>query len=361
MTGNCSSSSESAPHRPRCAGTKTAAYRAYLLAPVLVVLTFLLVALHVSLGEYSIPLSQVFTIFFGDRTSRVDTTIVLDWRMPRAITGCAVGAALGLSGAITQSLTRNSLASPDILGVTAGASAAAVSVIILGPSTGFLGWLAGAGIPLTAFLGASATAGLVWVLSFRGRRPDPTRLVIIGILLTAMLGAYINFLMVRAKLLDAAAAQFWLTGSLTNSTWSRAWPAVIATLAAIPLACWLAFQFRTLVLGTEVAQSLGQRTRVTQLVALGVAVVLAAVAVAAAGPIGFLAFAAPHVARILAGSQVPPLISSALTGTVLLLSADFAVRTLTPTEVPVGLVTSACGGVLLLILLARRRRKAALI
>lgn len=167
--------------------------------------------------------------------------------------------------------------------------------------------------------------------------------------------------MVRAKLLDAAAAQFWLTGSLTNSTWARAWPVVIATLAALPLACWLAFQFRTLILGTEVAQSLGQRTRVTQLVALGVAVILAAVAVAAAGPIGFEAFAAPHVARILAGSQIPPLIPSALTGAVLLLSADFTVRTLTPTEVPVGLVTSACGGVLLLILLARRRRKAALV
>lgn len=385
MTKNCSPTSGSAPHHPRSAATKAvassgsvrgkrfrthlpkpaitkaAAYRAHLLSLALIALAFLLVALHVSLGEYSIALSRVFAIFFGDRTSRVEATIVLDWRMPRAITGCAVGAALGLSGAITQSLTRNSLASPDILGVTAGASAAAVSAIILGPSTGFLGWLAGAGIPLTAFFGASATAGFVWLLSFRSRGPDPTRLVVIGILLTAMLGAYINFLMVRAKLLDAAAAQFWLTGSLTNSTWVRAWPAVIATLAAIPLACWLAFQFRTLILGTEVAQSLGQRTRVTQLVALGVAVILAAVAVAAAGPIGFVAFAAPHVARILAGSQVPPLFSSALTGAVLLLSADFAVRTLTPTEVPVGLVTSTCGGVLLLILLARRRRKAALV
>lgn len=187
MTENCSPTSGSAPHHPRSAATKAVAssgsvrgkrfrthlpkpaitkavaYRAHLLSAALIALAFLLAALHVSLGEYSIALSRVFAIFFGDRTSRVEATIVLDWRMPRAITGCAVGAALGLSGAITQSLTRNSLASPDILGVTAGASAAAVSAIILGPSTGFLGWLAGAGIPLTAFFGASATAGLVWV------------------------------------------------------------------------------------------------------------------------------------------------------------------------------------------------------
>ncbi|MCX2162764.1 FecCD family ABC transporter permease [Corynebacterium auriscanis] len=331
--------------------------RSCLLPLTLGILVFILLALSVAIGEYTLTLPRVCAILLGDRSSRFEATVVLSWRMPRAITGLAVGAALGLSGAITQSLTRNGLASPDILGVTAGASAAAVTVIIVGPTTGVLGWLSGAGIPVVAFCGATASAAVVWFLSFRGGRPDPARLVVIGILLTAMLGAYINFLMVRAKLLDAAATQFWLTGSLTNSTWARTWPAVIVALVAIPVAWWLAFQFRALLLGTELAQSLGQRTRVTQLVALGVAIILAAVAVAAAGPIGFVAFAAPHVARMLAGTPAPPLVTSMLTGAVLLLAADLFVRTVTPTDIPVGLITSSCGGLFLMFLLIHRRRK----
>ena len=191
--------------------------RALTVSLLLLVAIVLLAAVSIGLGDYPVSPARVLEVLFTGQGTRIERLVVLDWRMPRALTAILVGCALGLSGALTQSVTRNALASPDILGFTTGASAAAVTVITLGGGAGgFLGWLSSIGIPLAAVLGAAVTATVMWALAWR-RSTDSFRLVLFGIIISALLTSYINFLMIRTELRDAAAAQFWLTGSLSTA------------------------------------------------------------------------------------------------------------------------------------------------
>lgn len=312
-------------------------------------------ALSIGLGDYPISVPRVLEVIFQGEGSRVERLVVLEWRMPRVATAIAVGCALGLSGALTQTVTRNALASPDILGITTGASAMAVTVIVLGSGGGFAGWLAGIGIPLAALLGAILSATVIWALAWR-RQADSYRLVLVGIIITALLSSYINFLMVRAELRDASQAQFWLTGSLARSEWSTTIPIAVLVIVCAPLLAWIAYQALATTLGPDLARALGQRVNAVQVAMLALAVALAAVAVSAAGPIGFIAFVAPQVALRLCGVPSPPLAASALTGAVLLLGADIVTQAVLPVELPVGIVTSALGGIFLIYLLVQRTR-----
>lgn len=329
--------------------------RAIMVSIVLAFLAVLLAAVSIGLGDYPLPVPKVLEVIFSNAGTRVERLVVLEWRMPRALTGVLVGCALGISGALTQSVTRNSLASPDILGITTGASAAAVTVIVLGSGSGFLGWLSGIGIPLAALLGAVLTAVVIWALAWR-RETDSFRLVLFGIIITALLSSYINFLMIRAELHDASAAQFWLTGSLATADWRKTWPIGIAVLVCTPMLAWVGHQLLATLLGPNTARALGQNVQSAQVVFLGISVALAAIAVSAAGPIGFVAFVAPQVALRLCNSSSPPLVASALMGAVLLLAADITTQAILPVELPVGILTSAIGGVFLIYLLTRRNK-----
>lgn len=231
----------------------------------------------------------------------------------------------------------------------------AVTVIVLGSGGGFAGWLAGIGIPLAALLGAILSATVIWALAWR-RQADSYRLVLVGIIITALLSSYINFLMVRAELRDASQAQFWLTGSLARSEWSTTIPIAVLVIVCAPLLAWIAYQALATTLGPDLARALGQRVNAVQVAMLALAVALAAVAVSAAGPIGFIAFVAPQVALRLCGVPSPPLAASALTGAVLLLGADIVTQAVLPVELPVGIVTSALGGIFLIYLLVQRTR-----
>ncbi|MDK4276537.1 iron chelate uptake ABC transporter family permease subunit [Corynebacterium accolens] len=330
--------------------------RVVLVCIIAAALIVFLGALSIGLGDYPISVPRVLEVIFQGQGSRVEKLVVLEWRMPRVATAIAVGCALGLSGALTQTVTRNALASPDILGITTGASAMAVTVIVLGAGgSGFAGWLAGIGIPLAALLGAILSATVIWALAWR-RQADSYRLVLVGIIITALLSSYINFLMVRAELRDASQAQFWLTGSLARSEWSTTIPIGVLVIVCAPLLAWIAYQALATTLGPDLARALGQRVNAVQVAMLALAVALAAVAVSAAGPIGFIAFVAPQVALRLCGVPSPPLAASALTGAVLLLGADIVTQAVLPVELPVGIVTSALGGIFLIYLLVQRTR-----
>lgn len=329
--------------------------RPAMVVTVVAMLTVLaaLTCLDISRGDFAIPIGQVLDVLTGGGT-RPQRVIVLDVRLPRALTAILVGLALGLAGALTQSVLRNPLASPDILGITAGASVGAVALILAGSTAVAGNALA---LPAAALAGGLLTALAMYLLAWRGG-VDGFRLVLIGIGVNALMVAVLSWLLVSARIADVARAQIWLNGSLNETGWSRLGPiaAAFGVVAAIALTSVLSL--RVLRLGDDTARALGVRLQAQQAVLLLAGVTAAALATAAAGPIGFVALAAPQIARMLLRTDGEPLIGSALLGAVLVVGADVLARTLLPVALPVGVVTSALGGPFLLYLLVRTNRKA---
>nr|WP_255568418.1 iron chelate uptake ABC transporter family permease subunit [Corynebacterium mendelii] len=308
-------------------------------------------------GDYPMGIGDVFAVVVTGGGTRLEHLVVFDWRMPRAATALAVGAALGISGALTQSVTRNPLASPDILGVTDGASAAAVTVIIVGTGTGATGTglLAGIGVSAAAVGGAVAAALAIWAIAWRGG-VDTFRMVLAGIVIAALLKAWITYLLVQANIEDAATAKFWLAGSLATASWQRLIPITVLLVVVAAGAGVAARVLKALALGDDTATALGTGTAAAQVALLAVAALLAAAATATAGPIAFVAFVAPQTALRLTGAATPPLVASAVTGGIIIALADIAVQWL-PNAMPVGLITSPIGGLFLLYLLINKNRK----
>lgn len=320
----------------------------------------LLVALDLALGDFPLPVGEVLTTLLGQGDAGQEL-IVLDLRLPQTLVAVLTGAALGLSGALTQTFARNPLASPDILGVTEGAAAGAVAVIVLTGVTGYSGGLVGGtlqavGLPLAAFVGALLTATLLYVLSWR-RGIDGQRLVLVGIGLGAALMALTSWLLVRARIEDAASAQVWLSGSLTGRGWDQATPLVWTLAVLVPVSLLLVRTLNALQLGDEPARGLGVRLQTTQLLTLLAAVGLAAVAVSAVGPLEFVAFVVPQVALRLVGGSRPPVVASMVYGACLVVGADLITRVVLPFAMPAGLVTAAIGAPYLIWLLLRANTK----
>lgn len=329
----------------------------------LAALAFALFCVDIAVGDTHIPIGRVLDVLSGGG-SRSQRYIVLDSRLPRALTALVVGAALGLAGAITQSILHNPLASPDMLGITTGASLGAVSVLVAtgGATTGFAATL---GAPLAALLGGLLTAAVIYALAL-GRTATGEfgatglRLVLIGIGVNALLMAGISWVLTLGTWQDASRAQLWLTGSLNGSTTNQLVPATLALAFVALVAVGSARTLAALRLGTETTRALGVRIQTQQAILIGSSVVAASVATAAAGPIAFVALAGPQIARRLLRTPGEPLIGSALIGAILVVGADAAARTLFPIDLPVGIVTAGFGGPFLLYLLVRLNRKATL-
>lgn len=335
--------------------------RHLLVAVALILVTVLVFAANLGRGDFPMSVPDVLRTLAGGGT-RLEETIVFRWRLGRAVAGLAVGAALAFSGALTQSVARNPLASPDVLGITNGASVAAVFVITVAGTPGVLGAVASfgrdtLGVPVVAIIGSVLTAALVWWVAGKDRG-SMLRLVLIGVGAAMFLNAISTWLMAGTTLEQAAEARLWLTGSLNGRGWDQAWAPLICSLAALASAGWLAFQLAGLSLGPEIAHGLGHRLRVAQAGQLLAAVVLAAVAVSAARPIPFVAFVAPQIAQRLTGAATPPLWCSALTGMLLVSAADLLARTVLPWELPLGIVTAVCGAPVLIWLVLKMNRKA---
>ncbi|MFB7930187.1 FecCD family ABC transporter permease [Streptomyces sp. NPDC056039] len=317
---------------------------------LLAVATFLLFCLSIGVGDFPISLSRVIATILG-RGEQVDQFVIMDLRMPRALAGLVVGIALGVSGALTQSIARNPLASPDVLGITSGASAVAVFLVtVSGGTTAAI--VDSVGLSAAALAGGLGTGLLVYFLAWR-RGIDGFRLILIGISVSAVMQAITTWLLVTADIRDVAKAQAWLVGSLEDRAWSEVWIALWCSLALLVVVSFVAFQFKPMHFGDEVAAGLGVRYAAVRAVLLLCAVLLAGVAVSAAGPVPFVALVAPQVAMRLARCPTPPLVASGLAGALLLIGSDLLARTALPVSLPVGVVTAAIGGPFLVYLLVR--------
>ncbi|TPW72338.1 iron chelate uptake ABC transporter family permease subunit [Schumannella sp. 10F1B-5-1] len=323
--------------------------RALVVALVIAALLVPLGAVVLTTGTLRIELGDVLPALFGQGET-ADVRVLQLIRAPRLVAGLAVGAALGISGALFQSLSRNPLGSPDIVGfLTGAASGAIVAILVLGAPP--------LGIAAAAVIGGVVTSALVYVLAFRRGATGGYRLVLVGIGAGALLGALNDLLMTRSAAENAIVAQLWLTGTLNARTWAHALPVLIAVLVLLVPAVALARGLSALELGDDVATQSGMRVEAVRIGTLAVGIGLAALAVAAAGPVSFVALAAPQIVKRLSGGGGPSIVGSALLGSALLVGADVLSTTLPlPVAVPVGLMTGLLGGIYLIWLLGRGRR-----
>jgi iron complex transport system permease protein len=313
--------------------------------------TLLTMTLSIGYGEFPISPRGVLAALVGagnDATS----FIVLDLRLPRALTAVLAGGALGIAGAIFQDLARNPLVSPDVIGVTSGASLAAVALIIFGDASGVVS------ISIAALAGALLAGMALYALAWRGG-VQGYRLVLVGIGVAALLQAGIEYVLTRGQIYDVARAYVWLVGSLNGRGWENVWPLAATLAVLLPLSLALGRQLEALQLGDDVARALGVGIERSRLGLLAVAIILTGVAVSAAGPIAFVAFIAPHIARRICATVSPSgvLPAAAACGVLLVLCADVAGRLLfAPTEIPVGIVTAIIAAPYFLFLLRRANR-----
>ena len=322
--------------------------RAVTVSIVLVAIGFAIFCVSISVGDFPIPLGDVIPAVFGFSGSD-SSFIIHDLRLPRALAAVLVGGAFGLSGTVFQSLGRNPLASPDIIGITAGASASAVFIIVVLHGSG-------ATVSIGALIGALITALVIYLLAFKGRSVTPYRLILVGIGVASVLASVTSYLLVRAEITTTRRATVWLAGSLNNRTWSDVGPLTAAMAVLVPAMILLTRPLRALQLGDDTAKGLGVSVESSRVALVFVGVALAAAATAAAGPIAFVAFMAPPIARRLVGATLT-VIPAALTGAVLVLVSDVIARRLfAPTQLPVGVITGIIGGPYLVYLLARANR-----
>lgn len=316
-----------------------------------VVVTALLLAVAawaMTLGSYPMTVPDVVRALAGTATESGHELIVTSVRLPRALVAVLVGAALGASGAIFQGLVRNPLASPDVIGVSAGAGVVVVAAIVFALPAGVR--------PIGGFFGAVASALLVYLLSWRGGVAGQ-RLVLVGVGVNAILAAVTSVLIVRFPVDRVSLAVWWQTGTLHGSGWREVIALLVGVGVFLPAALWLTRVLSVLQLGDDSARALGARAEPSRAALLVVGAGLAAVAVAAGGPIGFVALIAPHLARMLTGALTGGvLLVSAMIGALLTAVSDVAAQHAFPVRLPVGLLTAAVGAPYFLYLLARANR-----
>ena len=309
-------------------------------------------------GDFTMSPQRVLEVL-GGQGDRREELVIMTVRLPRVLVGLVVGLALGLAGAIVQVTARNSLASPDLLGVTAGASVGAVAVIVLGGESGLVsGLLKSVGVPIAAQIGGLVAAGVV-LLVLRRTGSAGLQPILVGVGVTALFGGLVSWMMVSASITDAARANIWLTGSLNGRSWTELWALLVVVAVCLPFLVPLSSRLAALDLGTQVARGLGMPIVATQAGLLGIAVLLSSATTAAAGPIAFVALVCPHIARLACGTSRPPLVASAALGALLVAASDLVARTvLAPIQLPVGAITALVGAPFLLWLLIRTRREA---
>ena len=320
--------------------------RGLLVTAVVSGLSLLLAVLALGLGDLPLSPGEVLRALVATDGS-FTSTVVRDWRLPRVLAALVFGSALAVSGAIFQSLTRNPLGSPDVIGFASGAyTGALVALTVVG--AGAVSASAG------ALVGGLLTAIVVYLLAYR-RGMQGFRLIIVGIAVTAMLHAANLFLLLRAQQDVAMAAAIWGAGSISLLGWPTLIPAVIGLLLCTP-GLLLTPSLRQLELGDDAAAAHGVSVERVRIGLVLFAVALVAIVTAGAGPIAFVALSAPQVARRLAGSAGIPLFASAAVGALLLLCADLIAQHALPVDVPVGIVTVVLGGIYLLTLLVNEAR-----
>lgn len=324
--------------------------RVILVCCLLALVGIALCLIHIGTGTLNFTPSQVLHSLIGNSNNPTADRVISHIRLPRLVTALFVGSALGMAGSIFQSISRNALGSPDIIGFTTGAATGAIVQIILfnaGPME----------TSLAAVLSGIGTAIIVFLLSIKKRSTGGYRLILIGIGVGAVLSGVNTVLLVAGDLDQAASAQLWLAGSLNTRTWAHAISAVVGFVVITPVTLFYVRRVNLLEMGDDAASQLGISIERTRLIMVIAAVGLTAIATAAAGPIAFIALAAPQLVRRLTGSPELPLISGAMMGAVLLLSADLVSQHIPfSIKMPIGLTTGLLGGGYLLWLLSRSKK-----
>lgn len=313
----------------------------------LLVMLVALIALTLSLGQSFVPLGDVLRVLFGQDVPGA-SFVVGDLRLPRAVLSVLAGLGFGLGGVCFQTMLRNPLASPDIIGISSGASAAAVFAIVVlslsGPIVSILAVAAGLGVAMLVY-GISFQSGVVG-----------TRLILVGIGVSAMLESMTAYILARAPAWNLQEAMRWLVGSVNGAEIGEVVPLVVGLIVFGTPLLSRSRDLEALRLGDDVAAALGvpiARTRVMVIVA---AVGLISLVTAVVGPIAFVAFLSGPIAGRLVGHQGSPLIVSALVGALLVLAGDYGGQFLLPSRYPVGVVTGALGAPYLLYLVVRANR-----
>lgn len=298
---------------------------------------------NLTVGELQVPPVEVVKVLLG--LPSPDQLVVGTLRMPRLVVGLLVGAALGTAGALIQTVARNPLASPEIIGVSHGAAALTVGAMVFGVTSPTV-------LPVLSVGGGLLAAALVYVFAWRGGL-HAGRFVLIGIGFSVALASLTRLFLTKGDFVLAQQAKVWLTGSLIGRGWDQAGPLALVLAVLLPLVLWAARAQRDVTFDDDTATALGVRLGATRLGLVLTGVVLASVATGAAGPVDFVALLAPQVARRLTRGAQIPLLCSALLGAFIVTFADLLARTLfAPTELPVGVLTAAIGAPYLIRLIA---------
>ncbi|MEE1942048.1 iron chelate uptake ABC transporter family permease subunit [Streptomyces sp. TRM 70361] len=323
------------------------AHRRRLIVSALLVLVTAALAATLMAGHTFYPARDVLRVLTGEQVPGASFTVGT-LRLPRAVLALTAGFSFGIAGVTFQTMLRNPLASPDFIGISAGASAAAVIAIVVFS-------LSGTEVSVLATAAAIGVALLMYTLAFRDGVVG-TRLILIGIGISALLDSVTSYVLSQAAEWDLQEALRWLTGSLNGTTWKETVPAVLAVLVLGPVLMSQARNLNALSLGDDAASALGvrvERTRVTVIVA---AVGLIAFATAAAGPIAFVAFLSGPIAARLTGTGGSLLVPAGLVGSLLVLVADLTGQYAFGTRYPVGVVTGVLGAPYLVYLIVRTNR-----
>jgi iron complex transport system permease protein len=326
-----------------------ASLRAVLVVASLTAAAVVIGVVAIGFGKYTVAPADVVGVLLGTNTS-FDRVVVLQWRLPRMLMALLIGSALGVSGAIFQALTRNPLGSPDIVGINSGAYTGAL-IVMAGIGGGYYGIAAG------ALVGGLSTAALVYALSYRNGLAG-YRLIVVGIGIGAVLNAVNQWIVIKLDHHTAVTAAVWQQGTLSGLTWAQVLPMSLCLVVMTAVLVALGPRLPVLQMGDDAAGALGVRPDRARLAYLAVGVGLVALACAAAGPVSFVALAAPQLARRLTASPGIGLASSAGMGAVLLLVSDVIAQQLfRDNELPVGAVTVSLGGLYLIHLLISQARK----
>ncbi|MDK4320400.1 MAG: iron-enterobactin ABC transporter permease [Corynebacterium propinquum] len=301
----------------------------------------------ITLGEYPLSLGEVFSALFS-RGGGFDSTIVREWRLPIAVAAVAFGALLGVGGAIFQSLTRNPLGSPDVIGFDAGAyTAVVITMLVVGTSNFWA--IAGASI-----VGGIITALVVYLLAWR-KGVQGFRLIIVGIGVSAMLTSINSYLITRADVEEGIQVGFWAAGSITKVTWQGLVPTMFLGIIVVIAAAGYSRALRHLELGDDAATTQGFAVNRARLGLIVIGVATTALVTAAAGPISFIALVAPQIARRIMRTAGVSLLGAAAMGATLLTGAHILSLVIATfyRQIPVGLITVVIGGLYMLWLLLR--------
>ena len=329
------------------AGRRQRTKRRRLFIAVLGVGVLLGFALTLMLGQSFTPPGDVIRVIWGEDVPGASFTVGR-LRLPRAILSIVAGLSFGLAGAAYQTMLRNALASPDIIGISYSASAAAVVGIIFFS-------LDGPAVSTLSVVASLSVALLIYLLSFKGAVLG-TRLILIGVGVAALLESVIAFALSRAGAWDMQEALRWLSGSVNGASWEQSLPALVALPIFGALLLSRSRDLETLRLGDDTSAALGVRVAATRVTVMIAATGLIAFATAAAGPISFVAFLSGPIAARVVGRSGSLLLPAALTGAVLVLTADYAGQFLLPSRYPVGIVTGALGAPYLIYLIVRSNR-----